>query len=60
MNRVSSILVVSVLLSGDGLIAQEARARWETLRNIRHQKFELILPGAMRDNGVDMWILVSR
>lgn len=34
----------------------DARARWETLNLIRQEKFDLILPGAMRDNGVDMWI----
>ena len=34
----------------------DAKARWETLNLIRRDKFDLILPGAMRDNGVDMWI----
>ncbi len=38
----------------------DARARWETLNQIRADKFDLILPGAMRDNGVDMWIHVIR
>jgi len=38
----------------------DARARWETLNLIRQDKFDLILPGAMRDNGVDMWIHVIR
>jgi Xaa-Pro aminopeptidase len=38
----------------------DARARWETLNQIRQDKFDLILPGAMRDNGVDMWIHVIR
>ncbi len=34
----------------------DARARQETLNLIRHEKFDLVLPGAMRDNGIDMWI----
>ncbi len=34
----------------------DARARWETLNLIRQEKFDLILPGAMRDNDIDMWI----
>ncbi|MED5558955.1 MAG: hypothetical protein VYE24_00845, partial [Acidobacteriota bacterium] len=34
----------------------DAKARWETLNLIRHDKFNLILPGAMRDNDIDMWI----
>ncbi len=38
----------------------DARARWETLNLIRREKFDLILPAAMRDNGVDMWIHVIR
>jgi Xaa-Pro aminopeptidase len=38
----------------------DARAQWETLNQIRADKFDLILPGAMRDNGVDMWIHVIR
>jgi len=30
------------------------------MRLIRHETFDLILPGAMRDNNVDMWIYVVR
>ena len=32
----------------------------ELLRQIRKEKLDLILPGAMRDNNVDMWIHVTR
>ena len=32
----------------------------ETLRLMRNDKLNLVLPGAMRDNNVDMWIHVSR
>jgi Xaa-Pro dipeptidase len=32
------------------------RARWERLELIRREKFDVVLPMAMRDNGVDMWI----
>ena len=32
----------------------------EILRLIRNEKLDLILPGAMRDNNVDMWIHVTR
>ena len=32
----------------------------EVLRLIRNGKLDLILPGAMRDNNVDMWIHVAR
>ena len=32
----------------------------EVLRMIRAEKLDMILPSAMRDNGVDMWIHVTR
>lgn len=39
---------------------QEARRRWERQCQIRAEKFDLVLPGALRDNDVDMWIVVNR
>ncbi|MHA2244333.1 MAG: M24 family metallopeptidase [Candidatus Hodarchaeales archaeon] len=38
----------------------EARARWEMLNLIRREKFDIILPKAMRENEVDMWIHAMR
>ena len=32
------------------------RSRWERLELIRREKFDIVLPKAMRENGVDMWI----
>jgi Xaa-Pro dipeptidase len=32
------------------------RARWERLELIRREKFDIVLPKAMRENDVDMWI----
>ena len=40
--------------------AQEARRRFETMRRIRLDKFELVLPQAMRANGIDMWIVAMK
>lgn len=34
----------------------KARGQWETLNLIRKEKFNSILPIAMRENNVDMWI----
>ena len=56
--------LVSIALGGAAAGAQQAldvrlldaRARQQTLDLIRQEKFDLILPGAMRDNGIDMWI----
>ena len=39
---------------------QEARRRWERMCQIRAEKFDLVLPGAMQDNDLDMWIVVMR
>jgi hypothetical protein len=40
--------------------AQEARRRWEMERQIRLDKFEQVLPRAMRENGIDMWIVAVK
>ncbi len=42
------------------LPGQEARRRWERLCQIRQDKFDLILPEVMRENGIDMWITVMK
>jgi len=54
----SILVVVFVLASGFDAYAQKSRQNYEIMRLIRHEKLELILPGAMRDNNVDMWIHV--
>ena len=41
-------------------VAQDAKARFEMMNTIRRDKLDLVLPGAMRDNNVDMWIHVIR
>ncbi len=38
----------------------EAQKRWELQNQIRLEKFDLILPEVMRENGIDMWITVNR
>lgn len=39
---------------------QTSRGGGEALRLLRRNKLDLILPGAMRDNKIDMWIHVTR
>jgi len=53
-------IVVITLFSADGLAAGEAQNRWERMNQIRQEKFDLVLPEVMRENGVDMWITVNR
>ena len=38
----------------------EARSRWERLCTIRREKFDRILPEAMRENQIDMWIVAMK
>ena len=38
----------------------EARRRWERMAQIRRDKFDHVLPAAMRENGIDMWITVMK
>ena len=45
---------------GVELLRHTALSGGEVLRLIRNDKLDLVLPGAMRDNGVDMWIHVTR
>jgi Xaa-Pro aminopeptidase len=40
--------------------AQEARFRWDRLCQIRQDKFDLVLPEAMRENDIQMWIVVQK
>ena len=42
------------------LAGQEARSRWERMCQIRAEKFDLVLPRALMDNDLDMWIVVMR
>lgn len=37
-----------------------ARDLWEINCTIRKEKFDYVLPGAMRRNGIDMWIVIDR
>ncbi len=54
------VLAILFLIQGFNAVAQEAQARYELLNLIRKDKFDKVLPGAMRDNNVDMWIHVIR
>ena len=55
---VTLLLVSSVLVPAAS--AQEARRRWEMQRQIRLDKFEQVLPQAMRAHGIDMWIIAAK
>ncbi len=54
------ILFLFLIPATETLHAQEARARWDRLCQIRQDKFDLILPEAMRENGIEMWIVTQK
>ena len=63
MLRAMFILISVTLLSpfaNAQLGVHTSKTGGEVLRLIRKDKLDLILPGAMRDNDVDMWIHVTR
>lgn len=40
--------------------SQEAKRRWRKMNQVRNDKFDLVLPEAMRENNIDMWIIMNR
>lgn len=59
--------LLACLLSGLAMLCSlpvvaegEAQARWELMNQIRKDKFDLVLPEVMQENGVEMWITVNR
>jgi Xaa-Pro aminopeptidase len=52
--------VVSGTLVAGSADAQEARRRWELQRQIRLDKFEQVLPVAMKNAGLDAWIVAVK
>ena len=59
MKRVILILITSILFQGS-IFAQESFRRWRVTNQIRLDKFDLILPEVMRENKIDMWIIMNR
>lgn len=51
---------ILLFLASAPLWAGEARQRWERMNQIRRDKFDLVLPEAMRENKIDMWIVMRR
>jgi Xaa-Pro aminopeptidase len=53
-------VTILVLTSLPAFSKGEAQRRWETMNQIRQEKFDLVLPEVMRENGIEMWITVNR
>ncbi|WP_448663951.1 M24 family metallopeptidase [Sphingomonas sp. CJ20] len=56
----SLALAFALAATAQPATAQEAKRRWDELCQIRKDKLDLILPEAMRENGIDMWLLAMR
>jgi len=56
----AALVAAAALATPRPAVSQEARRRWDVQRQIRLDKFDLVLPGAMRDTGLDMWIVAMR
>ena len=53
------LLLILIFISIDAF-SQEAHRRWRKMNQIRNDKFDLVLPEAMRENNIDMWIVMCR
>ena len=54
-----TFLLISLFLTMDAF-GQEAFRRWRKMNQIRNDKFDLVLPEVMRENDIDMWIIMNR
>lgn len=53
------VLFLALLICAQ-TFGQEAMRRWRKLNQVRQDKFDLVLPEAMRENQIDMWIVTNR
>jgi len=55
-----SLITSLLLLVCLSTLGQEAHRRWRKMNQVRNDKFDLVLPEAMRENNIDMWIVTNR
>ncbi|MFN8342296.1 MAG: M24 family metallopeptidase [Cyclobacteriaceae bacterium] len=58
MKKLSLLFVLSLTLQC--VNAQESFRRWRKANQIRLDKYDLVLPQVMRENNIDMWIIMCR
>lgn len=54
------ILISLAILICSSSFGQEAQRRWRKMNQIRNDKFDLVLPEVMKENNIDMWIVMNR
>ena len=57
MRIISMLLFLFIAITS---FSQEAHRRWRKMNQIRNDKFDLVLPEVMRENNIDMWIIMNR
>ena len=55
----AALASVAVNAPAQTAVTDDVRSRWEASCMIRHDKFDYVLPGAMRRNDIDMWIVIE-
>ena len=55
-----SILYIVIFFISINTFSQESQRRWRKMNQVRNDKFDLVLPEAMRENNIDMWIITNR
>ncbi|MBO3698094.1 Xaa-Pro peptidase family protein [Roseivirga sp. E12] len=55
-----AFITTLLLLICTTAFSQEAMRRWRKMNQVRNDKFDLVLPEVMRENDIDMWIIMNR
>ena len=55
-----SLIILAISLLSFISNGQQAHHRWRIMNQIRRDKFDLVLPQAMKENQIDMWIITGR
>ncbi len=62
--RTATMLIATLTLTlsvgAQRAVLPEVKVRWDRMCQMRKEKFDHILPEAMRENGVDMWIVAQK
>ena len=56
----TGLCCASMGASAQNVTPDDSRSQWRVSCMIRHDKFDYVLPGAMRRNGIDMWVVTDR
>jgi Xaa-Pro aminopeptidase len=60
MKKSTTFFAISFFLLVTTGFSQESFRRWRKANQMRLEKFDLVLPEVMRENNIDMWIIMCR